>query len=202
MAAATYLLTIGGIEAWIAPVLKVGSVSLPVNTTPGDLTALRAMFGTDTSLTSGPIVFIKQPTMNNEVFRMESVGSGTIGNARISRYQGGVETTDATVTTLVSVVIPTDTTVQIDAWAQGRRTGGTGGATGDSGGYEDRGVFKNIAGVVTQVGTTDHSMDKEDQATWNSDFAISGTSVLYQVNGAVNNNVRWHGNMEVMGWVS
>jgi hypothetical protein len=72
-----------------------------------------------------------------------------------------------------------------------RRTGGTAGANGDSAGYIGFATFKNIGGVVTQVGTFTLNA-KEDQVGWNVTLAISGTNILVQVTGAVNNNISWH----------
>lgn len=105
--------------------------------------------------------------------------------------QGRVTTTDATVTTINTIATTSDTVITIEVVVRARRTGGTAGAAGDSAGYLGFATFKNIAGVVTAVGTFTLNA-KEDQTTWNVTVAISGTNILIQVTGAANNNITWH----------
>lgn len=105
-------------------------------------------------------------------------------------FQETTRTTDATVTALQRVAIPTSRTVYIEAIVVARRTGGSAGTVGDSAFYKRAGAFKNIAGVVTQVGAT-VSDTGEDQAGWDCGFALSGTNIVITGTGAINNDITW-----------
>ncbi len=102
-----------------------------------------------------------------------------------------VSTTDATATVIYTLpVIPTDTTVRLEALVLGRRTGGSAGAANDTAAYLLQGVVKNTGGVITI--TAPPIIILEDQAAWNVDFFNSvGTTVVIRVIGAVNNNINW-----------
>lgn len=104
--------------------------------------------------------------------------------------QAEVATIDATVTTLQSIPIPTDTTVMIKSKIIGVRTGGTAGDAGDSAGYERTAIYKNISGTVT-VHKKQSDYTFEDQKSWKGIHAVSGTNAIIQINGAANNNVQW-----------
>ena len=99
-------------------------------------------------------------------------------------------TTDATLTTLQTIAIPTDTTVMIKSKVIGARTGGTSGATGDSAGYERTTIFKNIGGTVT-IHKRQSDYTYEDQSSWRCRHEISGTNAIVEVRGAANNDVQW-----------
>lgn len=123
-----------------------------------------------------------------------------IGNAFIYTTDNGymyrnglqnVSTTNATVTTLKTVTIPSNTTVLLKATVVARRTGGSAGAAGDSASYEIAGTFRENAGTVAQVGTTTVLITHESQAGWDCVFDISGLTVRVRVTGAVNNNINW-----------
>lgn len=109
---------------------------------------------------------------------------------RVSLGFGSVVTTDDTATAVVTVAIPVTRTVLIEATVVGRRTGGTSGSTGDGAAYVLHCVAKNIAGTVTII---DQSLTftGEDQAGWDVDAAVSGTTIEIQVTGAVDNTVTW-----------
>lgn len=104
--------------------------------------------------------------------------------------RGEVLTIDATITTIQAVPIPLGKTVLLEARVLGNRTGGSSGATGDSGTYVIRARAKNVLGTVTLFGMS--ADESEDQLAWNSDMVVSGTDVLIRVQGAANNNVLWN----------
>ena len=104
--------------------------------------------------------------------------------------QEEIATTDATLTTLQTIAIPTDTTVMIKSKVVGVRTGGTSGSAGDSAGYERTTVFKNVGGTVTfHKRQSDYTY--EDQSSWRCRHDISGTNAIVEVRGAANNDVQW-----------
>lgn len=101
-----------------------------------------------------------------------------------------VSTTDATATTIFSVVIPPTTTLMITADVAGRRTGGSSGTAEDGAAYKICGAFKNVAGVATIIGQT-ILFTAEDQAAWTVAFAVTADTALLKVTGAANNNINW-----------
>ena len=114
------------------------------------------------------------------------------GNVPFETFsQRQVSTTDATVTTLWSYATSTDSTLFIEGVVIGRRTGGAAGAANDSAVYKVYAAFRNSGGTLTQLGTTSVQFSNEAQAAWDGVFAISGTTINFNITGAVNNNVRW-----------
>jgi len=117
--------------------------------------------------------------------------------ANFEMLQAQVLTTDATVTPIASVAIPTNSVVMIKAKIVGRRTGGTAGAAQDSAAYERTAKFKNIAGVVT-IANLQSDYTSEDQAAFNGTMVVNGTNAEIQVKGAANNNMSWTVTYEVI----
>jgi hypothetical protein len=101
-----------------------------------------------------------------------------------------VTTTDATVTTIATIPIPSSTTLLIQALVTGRRTGGSAGATDDAATYEFSASYKNLGGVATELGES-NIFSAEDQPTWNCTLSPSGSNALLQVTGAINNTINW-----------
>lgn len=102
-----------------------------------------------------------------------------------------VNTTNATLTTLETISIPTDTVVLIETRVHSRKTGGAGvGTIGDGNAYIRTVKAKNVGGTVT-IGTISSTFTSEDINQFNATLAVSGTNVLVQVTGAVNDNVTW-----------
>lgn len=105
-------------------------------------------------------------------------------------FQAQVSTTDATVTTLATVAVPTDSVLLITANVEARRTGGSAGTTGDSASYIRTVCAKNVGGTVTAPKSqADYTF--EDQKSWDADIVVTGTNILVKINGATNNNVDW-----------
>lgn len=113
----------------------------------------------------------------------------------VRECQGSVSTTDATLTTLKSLSIPTDSVVMIQAEIKGRKTGGAGsGAIGDGAAYVRTIAVKNVGGTVTVI-KSQSDFTAEDINAFNCKFIVSGTSVNIQVQGSANNNVDWRGTL-------
>lgn len=125
----------------------------------------------------------EDPKIYDEEVRL-SIGDTVVGR---------INTTDATVTTLLSIPLrPSATTLlRVLVWA--RRTGGSSGTAEDGAGYVLYGVYKVVAGVGTAVGGATPTLDfgAEDQAGWNATLTLSGQNVLVRVTGAANNNITW-----------
>lgn len=101
-----------------------------------------------------------------------------------------VSTTNATVTTLATIICPVTTTTSIVGYVSARRTGGTAGTAEDGALYRVEAVVKNVAGTATIIGST-VTVIGEDQAGWDVTLAGSSGNILIQVTGAVNNNINW-----------
>lgn len=111
-------------------------------------------------------------------------------NANFEMFQAQVTTTNATVTTLATIAIPTDSSVVIEAKIVGRRTGGTAGAAQDAATYVRTARVKNVASTVT-LPTLQADFTSEDQTPWNGTITVSGTNALISVQGAANNTISW-----------
>ena len=111
--------------------------------------------------------------------------------------QVSVRTTDATVTTIRTIPIPspvgasTNSAAQITARIVGVRTGGSAGAAGDTGAYFIVGCVKNTSGTAALVGTPSKLQASEDQIGWDVSITVSGANALLRVTGATNNNITW-----------
>jgi len=101
-----------------------------------------------------------------------------------------ISTTDATATTIFSVVIPPTTTVFITADVAARRTGGSSGTAEDGAAYKIYGAFKNVSGSATLIGQGT-TFVAEDQVAWGISFSVTADTAILQVTGAANNNINW-----------
>lgn len=117
--------------------------------------------------------------------------AGTISSLTYEKVaQATVNTTNATITTLQTIAIPTTTTLGIEALIVARRTGGGAGTAEDGARYKLSAVYKNVAGTATIIGVITTLAD-EDQPAWDATFTISSGNILVQVTGAASNNVTW-----------
>lgn len=137
--------------------------------------------------------------------RISGDGSGNIsvtdylGNTSIFQQilKGGVNTTDATATTIITIPTSTDQSLFVKAFISGRRTGGTAGATNDSYAAERTLRVKNDGGTLSIYSVTSNFTSK-DQNAFTCIFIVSGTDVLVQVQGAANNNLSWMTTAQVL----
>jgi len=134
-------------------------------------------------------VKITQPLLNGLVQSLRSIATNDDPEEKV--YQGRVATVDATVTTILTIPIPSNTITHIRACIQARRTGGSSGTAEDGAAYEIQGAFKNVAGNATLIASTTN-FAAEDQVGWNAAFNASSGNVLIQVTGASGNNITWH----------
>jgi hypothetical protein len=121
-------------------------------------------------------------------YRTEATNS----DPTVAIYQQTVATTNATITTLHTVAIPTNTAVLIRGFVVARRTGGSAGAADDSAAYQVTGLYKNVAGTATAIGTPTITVIGESQVGWDVTLPVSTSNILIRVTGALNNNITWH----------
>lgn len=143
---------------------------------------------------------INEPTVTNEVLRLESTAGTTTDDPTTAVVQADVTTTNATVTTLLSYTLTASRTYVIEARVVARRTGGSAGTAEDGAGYVVRGTYKTSAGSATLIGSVTAVYTAESQAAWNATLDTSGAAVRVRVTGAANNNISWHATVFV-SWV-
>jgi hypothetical protein len=102
---------------------------------------------------------------------------------------GSVTTTNASVTTVLQIAIPTGSVVMVEARVVGTQTNGTAGTTGA--GYIIRGTYRNQGGTVSLVGSLSPEYSAETTAAYNATIAISGTNVNVTVAGAAGTTINW-----------
>lgn len=112
-------------------------------------------------------------------------------------FDGTVNTTTATTTTLASYSVPTNKSIMLFGKVTARRTGGTAGAAGDSAFYQMVALVSDNAGTPT-IKYQNNTETYEDQAGWACVFDISSGSVRVRVTGAADNNITWSGKIEVV----
>lgn len=139
---------------------------------------------------STPTAFVRDPesrgffdTLLTTVYQLWEEVRGT-------EFSAKTLTTDATNTAMKRINVLENRSLLIVARVVARRTGGSAGSNGDSAYYEVKGLFKNIGGTVSLVGSVS-TLQSEDQAGWNAGFSISGTEVVLTATGAANNNITW-----------
>ena len=129
-------------------------------------------------------------TLGSSVLNYSTTSTGD--DPKVTIYQQRVTTTDATVTTLHTVAIPTSTTVLIKGFIVARRTGGASGTAEDGAAYEFSAVYKNVAGTATLIGAAIITVVGESQAGWDVTLVVSTSNVQIRVTGAAANNITWH----------
>lgn len=111
-----------------------------------------------------------------------------------THYMTGTETvqtsSELSWVTAHTYSVSTGHAVQVEAWATGLDNAGNAAA------YHIKGLFKNIGGLLTQVGSTTTLSSNEDVANCDVRFSISGTDVLTQVSGTIN-TMNWYVNLRV-----
>lgn len=107
-----------------------------------------------------------------------------------------IPTTDATVTTLLTIPIRLASSIRVVGRVTGQRTGGASGTAGDMGSYFFTFAGKNAAGTAV-LGNLVMIDAYEDQPAWDVTITTSGGSALIQVTGAASNNITWQGNFEI-----
>ena len=137
-----------------------------------------------------------QTTTGTIVLQLKSIA--TNDDPIVHWRQNRITTTDATVTTIDTIGTTSNNCIMIETQVVARRTGGTAGTAGDIAAYKRIAAFKNVGGVLTQIGATTDASTFESQAGWDCTVAVSGTNILVRVTGALNNNVTWHSTTQVL----
>jgi hypothetical protein len=114
----------------------------------------------------------------------------------VTQTPGTASTTDGTLTTILTIPIPTDTAGILDVSIAGDRTGGTGGTAGDKATLTLTGAaVKNTGGTAAVIGTYTGNFspfaDNNSLPPIGATLTFSGANAIIKVNGIVNNNYSW-----------
>lgn len=113
-------------------------------------------------------------------------------NAIQREFKDSVSTTDATQTTLSSIVLYPNETFLVQALVVGKRTGGSSGTAGDAVTYKIEQSFNNINGVTEALGSPNTlAAESTGQESCDASFTVSSPNILLQVTGASGNNFNW-----------
>jgi hypothetical protein len=104
---------------------------------------------------------------------------------------GKVQTTDATVTPVLSIQTSSNVAYRVRVGITGRKIDSSKVA-----GYDIEGVFINNAGVLTQQGATTTLFNQATDGAWAVGFAISGTQIVVTVQGKLGDVVDWSAEYE------
>ena len=127
-----------------------------------------------------------------EVQKLRELLIDMYGYLAVKVTEGVLETTDATVTTLLTLPLEDNRTTQIVADVVARRTGGSAGTAGDGASYRLIGTFSRVSnGSATLIGSVTAGHAAENQSGWDATLTASGTDVLVRVTGQANVNITW-----------
>lgn len=101
-----------------------------------------------------------------------------------------VQTTNATVTTALTIPTVTDTVQHVEVTVTAIRTDSRSAA--DVASYKRMATYANIGGTVSLVGSISAPHTGEGTAGWDCTLTISGTNVLVRVTGEASKTIRWH----------
>lgn len=181
----TFNITNGGGTAGVGFDVSVDStlaIRNRAHSTYGNLTA---------AIVSGSSLFATHATLGGVVGQLVTVATNDDPTENVR--QNRITTTDATVTTIETLVVPAGTTLAIRCDVMNRRTGGAAGTAEDGAYYEIKVVVKGNAGNnASEVAAEVVGVVGESQAAWTVTAAPSGGNELIQVTGAINNNITWH----------
>ena len=115
-----------------------------------------------------------------------------ITNVFNDTYGASVNTISNVTNTILTIAIPINSGMIINATINARRTSGTGvGANGDTNAYILTRKVKNVGGVLS-VGTQQVTFQSEDLGTADANIIISGTNIIITCLGSLNNNLTWN----------
>jgi hypothetical protein len=105
--------------------------------------------------------------------------------ANYETFQGGVQTTNATVTTAATIALPADSEVLITANIMGRNS-----SDGKSAAYIRTARYKNVGGTCS-INTLQSDYTSEDVKAWDGTLDVSGTNAIITVKGAASSTIDW-----------
>lgn len=142
---------------------------------------------------TGALVFGTSPTISAPTLSSTPTLSGastsTSNNAKgteVNVNPVNVQTTDATVTTLDSFTIASNSTAAVSVLVTATKSDSSQAAC-----YSLQACFRNNAGTVAQVGTTNKVVIGEDDSTWDATIDNSTTTIRVRVTGKAATTIQW-----------
>ena len=142
------------------------------------------------------------PSQTLHVVGNALLGTGSVFTHRAvagitwQEQQATVATTNATVTTLDTFTVPTDTAVLVEYRVVGRRTAGSGSA-GDASTYVRTARVANIAGVLTLF-NLQSDYTSEAVGTTNVTLDVTGTTIRCRVTGVATTDMSWFSHAKIL----
>ena len=133
-----------------------------------------------------------QDATNTSNIGLTSNGWQTIINTTIVNYGGGIGNTTGLSTTTIAIIDFSGTLID-KVITVNANVNGIDPTSNNAYGSKLFAVFKNIAGTVTQISTTD-KIEKTNFITSTSNITISGTNVIIEVTGEIGANINWNTN--------
>lgn len=140
---------------------------------------------------------IEASALNADSFREQGPNGGSGAKVVKVTRTLKVQTTDATLTTLADIAVPSDSVALLTLNVTCRQHGGVGGAVGDGAVYVREIHAKNAAGTVT-IQKDQTSFTSEDVGGFDLDISASTGNVRAQVMGAVSRNIAWFGHVSLL----
>lgn len=110
-----------------------------------------------------------------------------LNKTAFSSARSAVTTTDATVTTIVTIPIIDDTAVFVDTQIAGQRTDAA-----DRAAYELKAlVFRAGGGGATIQGPVDTTFSRESVGAYDANISVSGNDALVTVRGQTGHTINW-----------
>ena len=106
-------------------------------------------------------------------------------------FYNTTQTTDGTVTTILTYTTRTDSITLLRILVVARRTAGASGSAGDGAVYIVNAAIKNISGTASEIAAEAADYSAEDQAGWDVTVTVTGATALVIVTGAAGNTVSW-----------
>jgi len=111
--------------------------------------------------------------------------------------QATVDTVNATVVSLDTFTVPTDTVVLVEFRVIGRRTGGIGGTVGDSSTYVRTARVRNVGGTLTILNLQSDYTSESVPAT-NCTIDVSGADLRCRVTGPATADYTWFSHAKIL----
>lgn len=165
------------------------------NTDYGILDGVAEVRGKDSS---GNVIWSMNPTATAGT-KAYFFSTGTTGDdPEKGTYQNIVQTTDATVTTLLTIPITNNRTSLIRAFVTAECESGAGCTANDGAGFVLTCTYRAAAGTATEIGDAVSPTAQSDASlTLALGCAASAGNALIQVTGEATSTIRWTGTAEV-----
>jgi hypothetical protein len=128
---------------------------------------------------------------DNELLRGDGGARGVQGSGKTLSDEATVNTTDATVTTLATITVPTDDRILVTAHVKATRTGGVAGTAGDAAGYIIHAMLQNLAGTAEIIATQVAALTAEDVSAYACVIDVTGATARIRVTGVADTNITW-----------